>query len=469
MKGKSRKHQRHPSPPAQKGGELSAKMFKQAVDFHRKGDTVQAMAFYKRTISRFPAFAEAHNNLGVILQALGKYEEALASFVRASTVKPDYIAAHNNGGNILKTLGRYEEALASYDRSIALNPDHEAYNNRGDLLERFQRYDEALEAYDQAIALNPDHADAYWNKSLLFLSTGNYEKGWMLYEWRWQREKYKTLSSRYVKPLWIGDADVRGKTILIHQEQGLGDTIQMMRYVPMLSEQGAKVVLKVKDNLLPLMKDLPGVECVMKQEEPLPDYDLHCPFMSLPLAFKTTLETIPTSLPYLKAPESKSIYWKARLGDKILPRVGMAWSGAAGHANDRNRSVPLPKILPLLSCGAEFHSLQKEYRDADRKLVIHEERIKDHCYDLADFSDTAALIEEMDLVISVDTAVAHLAGALGKPVWIILPHTADYRWMADRQDSPWYPTAQLFRQPAFNDWDTVIEKMVVSFDNLYQV
>jgi len=430
------------------------------VILHARGRDVEALAAFDRVTALKPAFAEGHNNRGGALEALGRHDEALAAHERAIAFNPNYAVAHYNRGVALQSLGRYEEALNAFDRAAFIKPDYaSAYNNLGSTLQVLGRYEEALAAHDRAIALNAANPEAWWNKSLLLLLTGRYEEGWRLYEWRWRLKEYLPLARQFAQPLWSGSEDIAGRTLLLHHEQGLGDTIQMLRYVPLLAAKGARILLEVPATLSALAGVLPGVAGVLQTGDVLPAFDLHCPFMSLPPAFKTGLETIPASMPYLKAPEGRVHLWKDRMGAKTRPRIGLVWSGGKTHKLDRLRSIPLATLLPLLERDAEFHSLQVEYRESDREILAKDGRLSDHSGEIKDFADTAALIEAMDLVIAVDTATAHLAGALGKPVWILLPYAPDFRWLRQREDSPWYPTARLFRQPAVNAWEPVIARL----------
>ncbi len=396
----------------------------------------EALTAWDQALALNPAHVASYFNKGIALQKLRRYSEALTAFDQLLAINPAYADVHFNRGFVLQELGSYDEALTAFNQALDINPDYaEAHYNRGIVQQKLQRYDEALSSYNRAISINPDFALSHWNKSLLLLLTGEYEEGWRLYEWR--HKVTKPLAGPFAKPLWLGNAEVIGKTILLYQEQGYGDTIQMLRYLPLLADLHTRVILSVPGSLLPLAVKLAGVANVFSNEEPLPEFDLHCPFMSLPLAFKTTLENIPADVPYLKAPENKVDWWQSRLGGKTRPRIGLVWSGVSGYGNDRNRSISLEDILPLLDRNAEFHSLQIEYRDTDQHLLtLHKDRLRDHSKEIVDFGDTAAIIEEMDLVISVDTAVAHLAGALGKPVWILLPYEPDFRWLINREDSP---------------------------------
>ena len=426
----------------------------------------EALASCDRAIALNPGFAPAYNNRGNALNELKRFDEALASFDKAIGLSPDYAEAHCNRANTLSILLRLDDALASYDKAIALNPDLVmAYNNRGNLLVKLKRPDDALASYDKAIALNPDLVEALWNKALFKLLIGDYAEGWALYEWRWKRDEAAELPRDFPQPLWRGQESLTGKTVLLHAEQGLGDSIQFCRYVPMVEALGARVVLEIQPPLLGLMSTLKGSARVISQGDILPGFDCYCPLMSLPLAFKTIVSTIPAQAPYLAVDPGKQEQWKKCLGAKTRPRVGLVWSGTPGHKNDRNRSIPLDRLSPLLGLDFEFHCLQKEVRPPDRdSLERRHQKIRTYESDLNDFSDTAALIMEMDLVVSVDTSVAHLAGALGQRVWVLLPFPPDFRWLMDGELSPWYPSARLFRQEKVGDWEGVIEQVVAALN-----
>jgi hypothetical protein len=419
-----------------------------------------SLEIYERVIALNPDYVMAHYNRGLVLQILNHPGDALASFERAIALDPNCAPAHNNRGNILKGFNRLEEALESYDRVLALHPAHaEAHNNRGTVLQELHRLEDALAAYDQALFLNPSYPAAHLNKSLLKLLTGNYEEGWRLYEWRWKADQ-KTEYRNFTQPLWLGEESLKDRTLLVQAEQGLGDMLQFCRYVPMLHEMGVKVILETPHPLVSILSTLTDHLTVIEKGSPLPVFDYYCPVMSLPLAFKTTGETIPVKTPYLFADPSKISVWQKRLGAKTRPRIALAWSGNVKNTSLRNRSVALEDLTPLLNLPFEFHSLQTEYRGNDKSILPTFPQIHDHQSELKDFSDTAGLVSEMDLIISVDTSVAHLTGALGKPLWVLLPFTTSFRWLLDRSDSPWYPTATLFRQSTQGDWSTVISKVV---------
>ena len=419
----------------------------------------EAVASCDRAIALRPDYAEAHNNRGIALRDLKRLEEALAGCDRAIALRPGYAEAHNNRGIALRELKRPEEALASYDRAIALKPDYaEAYSNRCIALQDLRRCDEAIASCDKAIALNPRNTGAYYNKSMACLATGDLPTGWKLYEYRkpvWDVSRYRP----YRQPLWLGEGDPAGKTVFLTWEQGFGDTIQFCRYARLVQALGARVVLSVQEPLVRLLRQLePRIQIVGPDQEP-GTFDLHCPLMSLPLAFGTTLETIPSAQPYLVSDPRLQARWAARLPPGTRPRIGLAWSGYVHHPNDHSRSVALSQLRPLLSLDVDWVCLQKEFRPAEAASLASCPRLTLLGDELEDFADTASVIDQLDLVIAVDTSVAHLAGALGKSVWILLSFSPDWRWLLYGEESPWYPTARLYRQPRIDDWPAVIEEV----------
>jgi tetratricopeptide (TPR) repeat protein len=416
----------------------------------------EALGCYNIALALKPDYVEALNNQGMSLHAMHRAEEALVSYDRALALRPDYIEALNNRGTALHVLHRLEQALACYDRTLVLKPDHiAALNNRGMILYDLTRLDEALACYDRAVVLKPDFAAAHWNRSLCQLLTGDFEHGSREFEWRWESAQ-QALKRDFTQPLWTGEQSVEGKTILLHAEQGLGDTIQFCRYAQLVAARGATVLLEVQPSLKALLSELKGVTKVFARGELLPAFHYHCPLLSLPLAFSTTLDTIPAEIPYLSSNADRVNEWRFRLGSKTLPRIGLTWSGSSGHRNDANRSIPLAEFAHVLTGDAHLVSLQREVRPADQAILDAHKDIVHFGHELKDFADTAALANLMDVVITVDTAVAHLAGAMGKPVWILLPFAPDWRWLLDREDSPWYPSARLFRPSAVYDRASMI-------------
>jgi tetratricopeptide (TPR) repeat protein len=418
-----------------------------------------AIQCFTKVIELQPNSDDALSNLGFLQLEIGNYEEALEYLNQAISINPRNLSALNNLGKVNEKKFLYLEALEFFNKAIKLNPNHaQSYYNRGVVLDATLSCKEAVHDYDKAIALQPELADAHWNKSLNLLLTGDFTKGWSLYEWRWKVDKLKLLNRTFSQPLWLGNENILGKTILLHAEQGLGDTIQFCRYAKLVKKLGAKVLLEVPKSLLGLLSALEGVDQLIESGNQLPDFDYHCPLMTLPLAFKTELANIPNRIPYLAASNIKHEKWAQKLGVKPKLLVGLVWSGSTTHKNDYNRSLKLKQLLPYLPDLCEYVSLQKEVREID-KQVLNGSNIKQYGDELNDFSDTAALCQLMDLVISVDTSVAHLAGAISKTTWVLLPHVPDWRWLLDREDSPWYPSIKIYSQPSHGDWDSVMKRI----------
>lgn len=420
----------------------------------------EALASHDRAIALTPAYADAHYNRGVALDRLKRWPEALAALDAAIALQPAHARAYHNRGTALKALGRLDEALAAYQTAVALDPAYaEALSNLGLVLRELGRLDEALARYDAAVAADPAYAEAHIGRALTLLVAGRLDEGWPEYEWRratWPPE-------RQLNPdrAWYGQADLAGRRLFIRHEQGLGDTLQFVRYLPRLVAMGAEVVLQAQAPLVPLLApSLPGVT-FLPNGEPAPAFDFHCAMMSLPLAFRTTLDEVPPPLPVAADPDRAAAF-AGRLGPKARPRIGLAWSGNPAHANDANRSIAFDRLAPLLARDADWFALQTEIRDSDAGAFAAAGRVTFLGEALADFADTAALVGRMDLIITVDTSLAHLAGSLGKPTWILLPTAPDWRWLEGRADSPWYPSVRLFRQGVRGDWDTVVAEVAAA-------
>jgi tetratricopeptide (TPR) repeat protein len=421
------------------------------------GRLAEAVASYDHAIALRPNVT-SYTNRGNVLRELKRTEEALQSYDRAIALNPHYAEIHNNRGSALQELGRFEEAAASYQRAIALKPDYaEGYNNLGVALTELKRFDEAIADFDQAIALKGDYAEATWNRGLTRLLTGQYASGWRDYEAR-KKKRVPVGDRTFPKPLWLGDAAISGKTILVHWEQGFGDTIQFSRYLKLLANADARVLFAPQRPLKRLMETLDPRVQIVDLDEPLPAFDFHCALMSLPLAFGTEPWTIPRAQGYLHVDHEKASAWRGMLGERTKPRIGIAWSGSPEHRNDRTRSIEFRRIAALFDDRCQFISLQKEVSEEDRPWLAAAKIV--HLGDvLDDFADTAALCSLVDIVISVDTSLAHLAGALGTPVWVLLPYIPDWRWMLDRSDTPWYPTMTLIRQRQRGDWDGTLRQV----------
>jgi tetratricopeptide (TPR) repeat protein/ADP-heptose:LPS heptosyltransferase len=399
----------------------------------------------------------------IALHRLNRIEEAAAENRRLLALDPENAEACNNLAAALQLLGKDAEASEWLERAIKLRPDYfDALINTAASLQQLHRFDEAAAVYGRLKAIAPDAAEPGLNLALLQLLRGDFASGWAGREVRW---KLPSAYPKLDKPMWTGDADIAGKTILIGPDEGLGDTIQMARYVPMLATRGARVVLVVQDPLHPIFSDLPGVaQCLPTGSKGLPPFDLHCPVMSLPLAFGTRLDTIPPLPPLWPRPALARVQvWRDRLdhrlGHDARPRIGLVWSGSSGHKNDHNRSMPLRTLCRILDVDAAFVSLQKDPTPTDQAILRERTDIVDLTSDLTDFGQTLALLSCLDLVITVDTSVAHLAASLGLPTWIVLPYLPDFRWLLDHDDSPWYPTVRLFRQSKTRDYGEVLDRV----------
>ena len=420
----------------------------------------EALAVIDQVLAREPRIAQARANRGNALVELGRHAEALADYDAALAMQPGDPTVLYNRGNALRALGREADAVAAYDAAIAVAPNYvNAWYNRGLALQALNRHGEALLSYDKVLAFEPNHADAHFSAAAAHLTLGNYRAGLPQYEWRWKRSGMNA-RPRFRQPLWLGESSPANRTILLHAEQGLGDTIQFARYAPLLARMGAKVLLEVQPELKELLSGLDGVAAVLAQGELLPAFDLHCPLASLPLACKTEIATVPAEIPYLRATEDRLAKWRPRLDTMARPRVALAWSGRASHVNDRNRSIALSELAPLLATpGVGFIGIQREPRPADAAELSRHSGLLQLGEELADFSDTAAVLSLVDLVVSVDTSVVHLAGALGRPTVVLLPFQPDWRWTLDREASPWYPATQLFRQASPGNWGGVIARV----------
>jgi len=460
------------------------------------GQIDEAIAAYREAISLKPGLPEAHNNLGIALSAKEQFDEAIVAYQHAIALRADYGEAYCNLGNAMKDQERFGEAIAAYRAAIARRPGlaeahynlgialmnqrqlddaiiayqnaiarkpnfPEAYGNLGNALRDKGLIDQAIEVYRRAIALQPEFAQAHTNLAFALLLRGDFRQGWEEYEWRWEWKEFPLTSSKFVQPQWDG-SDPGNRTILLHPEQGLGDTIQFIRYATLVSERGGKVIFCCHPELWRLLQGFPGIEKCVRPGEMFPRFDFHCPLLSLPRAFQTTLESIPAKVPYLCLDPKLVELWQNRLAACSRGfKVGLVWAGSPRKQNDRHRSMKLADLVPLMQLpGARFFSLQKGAAAAQVRTLPEGTELADWTTELTDFADTAALIANLDLVISVDTAVAHLAGAMGKAVWTLLPFAPDWRWLLNRDDSPWYPTMRLFRQPSAGDWAAVIARVV---------
>jgi tetratricopeptide (TPR) repeat protein len=428
---------------------------------------VEALAAFEQAVALAPRFLPALLNRGNALVHLGRFAEAVAQYDAVLAMTPGHAETHVNRGNALTALGRAAEAIAAYEQALAIRPDYvKALIGRGAAFQALNRHGEALADFERVIALDKTNADAQHNAALASLTLGDYRRGFERHEWRWQRSGMPARRRNLGKPLWLGEYSLARKRILICAEQGLGDTIQFVRYAPALARMGATVVLEVPRALATLLSRLEGVAQVAVRGDPLPPFDVHCPLGSLPRALRTEPSTIPAEIPYLKASEERVAAWRERIERLPSPRIAIAWSGSGDHANDRNRSIALSRLAPMLEHHAGFISIQRDLRDEDAQELARLPQLAHVGAELVDFDDTAAVVTLADLVIAVDTSVVHLAGALGRPTWVLLPFSPDWRWMLEREDSAWYPTARLFRQPAPGDWESVIARVREALRNL---
>ena len=453
--------------------------FNIAIALQKLGRFKEALSNYERAISLKQDYSEAYCNKGVVLNELQEFQLALDSLSKAIELNHGNPEAHYNRGLSLQNLKKIDAALSSYTNAIILNPGYaDAYNNCGVLLQEKNLPEDGLKHYERAALLKPDYAKAQWNCSLLQLLLGDFDKGWANYEWRWMTNEIPIHVDRtFIEPLWLGRESLQGKTILLYSEQGLGDTLQFCRYAKLVADRGAKVILEVEKPLQKILTGLEGISELIVSGDELPNFDFQCPLMSLPHAFQTTLETIPTHIPYIKTNSDKVAYWASKLRTSDKLKVGLVWSGgfrpnhpSIWSVNER-RNIQLHQFSLLKDLDVDLYSLQKgEPAQSDYKLLKATgwdgPNIIDFADELNDFTDTAALIQNLDLIISVDTSTAHLAAALGKPVWILNRFDTCWRWLLNRDDSPWYPSVKLFRQKSAGDWLDVMTRIKSSLEEL---
>jgi tetratricopeptide (TPR) repeat protein len=432
----------------------------------------EAIENYKHALFLEPDFVEAYNHLGVVLNEKGRYAEAIANFTNAIKRDPDYAEVYSNMGIALKEQEEFSEAIACYEMALQLDPNFsEAYYNLGNSLRDQGRCVEAIESFRKAISLKPDYAQAHWNLSLALLLSGNYTEGWKGYKWR-RNAELKVLTDYHStgKPRWDGSS-FKSRRLLVHYEQGLGDNIQFVRYLPMIKARGGTVIFETLKPLIGLLRGFEGVdelvEYVPNRKLPL-EYDVYTSLLDMPFIFETTVDTIPSQVPYIYADPSKAQCWRGKVSGPGL-KVGIVWAGSPEHGNDRYRSCSLKRFAPLGKIeGVRLYGLQKGPGARQMDEFAEMISVTNISENFNDFTDTAAAIDNLDLVISVDTSVLHLSGAMGQSTWALLPFAPEWRWMLNRPDSPWYPTMKLFRQSNWNDWDSVFRsvteelKMMVS-------
>jgi tetratricopeptide (TPR) repeat protein len=446
-------------PPPSTDRERAEQEFQAATEAHRAGRLDEAIEGYARVLRLQPRHGQCCNNLGVALRAQGKFQAAVAAYCRALAETPDNAGTHSNLGNALRSLGRFAEAETCHRRAIEIDPDFtEAHYNLGIALKDQRRIDEALACFDAVLTKNPDHVDAHWDRALAWLVAGDFEQGWPEYEWRWRLAEHAP--RELTQPLWDG-GDLEGRTILLHAEQGMGDSIQFARYAPLVAARGGRVLLECPPPLARLFESLDGIAEIIPQGGALPDFDTHAPLLSLPGILGTSGETIPCDVPYLSADRERAKRLRGQLADLTGGlKVGLVWAGKPSHKNDRNRSLDFESVVGLLGLKDIFYfSLQIGPRADDLRTAGCDGLITDLSGSIKDFADTAIVLEALDLLVTVDTSPAHLAGALGKPVWVLLPYVPDWRWLLERDDSPWYPSLRLFRQERPNDWSSPLRRL----------
>lgn len=419
-----------------------------------------AIAWYQKALALDENYYDAIINLANTLRRLKHFDEAALYYSRAVQLQPNSADAYSNLGNILHDLKRTDLAIDAYAQALQIDPrSQRVHFNLANIFKELNQLDEALEQFDHVLSIDPENIEAQFAKGMIYLAQGKYQEGFKLYEHRWERESLVTKLRQYPQALWTGKESLDGKTILVYIEQGLGDTIQFSRLIPQLAQQGARVIFEVQKPLMGLMKQIEGVAELIAHKEALPIFDYYCPLLNLPSAIGMDVEHIPLAQGYLKSNTAYVDKWQNILGEKTKPRVGLVCSGNAMHENDQNRSILLFDIIPYLPQEFEYITLQKEMREADRQLIQKYPLFKSYGDELDNFDDTAALCELMDIVISVDTSVAHLSGALAKKTFLLVPYCPDWRWMLTRQDSPWYQSMKIYRQEFMNSWQSTFTQL----------
>jgi tetratricopeptide (TPR) repeat protein len=441
------------------GPDMSDSYYNLGIVLQEKGEFDSAIMCFKKAIELNPEMADYHINLAISLQKVKRYDDAMVSYEKAIELNPVNADYYYNLGTLYHEMEKIDEALSFYKKALELNSMHkDAYVNAGLAYAEKGMPEMAISYYDMAISLEPQFADAHWNKALSLLLLGRYEEGWREYEWRTKASEIITVKRNFPKPLWDGTKSY-GTSILLYAEQGLGDTIQFIRYVPLIAEKGFNIIVEVQEEVKNISRYVDGVKHVISIRDEYPDFDAYYPLLSLPFLLNTTIDTIPLKIPYIKIGDDLIEKWRDKLGEhgKRL-KVGLVWSGNTMFKKAHLKRCPIEKLLPLFENeDILFYSLQK-YSQKDYK-ILDNIRLIDYMNEVEDFVDTAGIIMNLDLVISIDTAVAHLSGAMGKPVWVLIPYVPDWRWLLDREDSPWYPTMRLFRQSKPMVWDDVILKI----------
>lgn len=439
--------------------------FMLAVLLYSTGRLADARDSFKQAAETDDQWIDAQMNAGVVLYELQHFEEALEYLEKARQLSPKNLDVLVNLGNVLFELGRHQEAIDAFTRVVSETPKaQDARMNLANTLRDMRLFPQAVAAYDEALALDSNNAAVHFNRSLCLLTMGRLEEGWSEYEWRTQLPSLYDTKRKFKAPLWTGKEAIDGCTILLHAEQGLGDTMQFARYAKAVQARGASVVLEVQAPVAEVISTLEGTGKVTARGTDPGPYDFHCPLLSLPHCFQTSLATIPGEVPYLEAASDRVARWRPIIAAHGGLRIGLAWAGNAAYRQNHHRSISLSNILELLPSDSHAWSLQKEVSDADLELIRRTPQTD--VFAANAFPDTAAQMASLDLVITVDTSIAHLAGALGRPVWVLLSSNADWRWMDGRNDSPWYPNARLFRQVRHGEWAPVLESVRLALHQL---
>ena len=444
------------------------RLFNRAVEHHRAGRLEQAEALYRDILRARPDHPDTLHGLGILAAQTGNTDQALGLLSKAVSLKPDDARMHNDLGSALGQAGNSQAAMERFQRAVGLDGDFAlAHYNLANAFRNLGRLDDALASYGRAVDLEADNAEFHWNLSLCLLQAGDFRRGWEEYEWRWTCADFPTPQRTYPQPLWRGE-DLGGKTIFLHPEQGLGDTLQFMGFVPLVARRAERVVLECPPELARLAGTLEGPQTLVAPGEAPGNFDVHCPLVSLPLALGTTLETLPCPVPYLAAPGDLVDQWAERLRDLPGPKIGLVWSGNPRNRNNRFRKIDFAALAPLLRTpGVSFVSLQVG-GEAENSADLAGNGILDLAPHLHDFAETAAAMANLDLIITTDTATPHLAGALGRPVWTLLHDAPDWRWFLNRDDCPWYPTMRLFRQEKPGEWNPVIERITAELQDQFR-
>ena len=432
------------------------------------GNDAAAIRDFDIVLGTTPDHAGALNNRCLSLQAMRRFDAAILDSDRLISLTPQDPVVWNNRGNLLLDCMRPDEALACLDEALRLHSEyHEAFNNRGNILKELQKFDQALADYDRAIAIAPDFGDAHFNKAMLLLLQGDFENGWHLWEWRWKQTDFSSPQRDFQVPQWTGGMDISGKTLLLHSEQGLGDTIQFIRFAPLAADLGARVIVEAPTVLHPLLGTVQGIDHLVGKNTRLPEFDLHCPLMSLPLAMGTTLETVPLPGSYITASASLTKTWARHLGNTTKPRLALAWRGNPNNTDDHNRSMRLSDIAPYLNAEYEWLCLHHDLDSDEKRLAATMPHLATPLDGDTGLEDAAALCALADIVVTVDTSFAHIAGALGRPTFVMLRYTPDFRWMMNRGDTPWYEEMTLFRQTTRGDWQPVLRNLTAALHKLF--